>query len=145
MKIAVSACLLGYNCKYNGGNNYNQRIIELEGKYELVPICPECFGGLTTPRFPSEIINKENVIKVISKEGKDVTMNFIEGARIAYNIIEKNNIKYAILKSNSPSCGVGKIYDGSFTGKIVDGDGVTSKLFKEKGIVLFTENDDINI
>lgn len=145
MKIAVSACLLGYNCKYNGGNNYNQNIINLEERFEIVPICPECFGGLTTPRSPSEIVKINNEIKVISKEGNDVTLNFIEGAKIAYNIIEKENIKYAVLKSNSPSCGLGKIYDGTFSGKIVDGDGISAKLFKEQGIILFTENDDINI
>lgn len=140
-KVAVSACLLGYNCKYNGENNFCLKIINLEDKYELIPICPESFGGLRVPRVPSEI--KEG--KVYSRTGNDVTDHFIKGANSAYEIIKENNIKYAILKSNSPSCGVGMIYDGTFSGNLIPGDGITSKLLKEKGIILFTENDEFNI
>ncbi len=138
MDIAVSACLLGYNCKYNGLNNKNEKVIALEEKYTLCPICPEVYGKLGTPRSPSEIV----LDKVINKDGMDVTCNFNLGAKLAYEICEIREIKYAILKEKSPSCGCGLIYDGTFSGKVVNGDGVTTKLFKEKGIKVYTENEE---
>ncbi len=138
MKIAVSACLLGYNCKYNGQNNLNERVITLKEKHELCPICPEIYGSLSTPRCPAEI----TLGKVITKDGKDVTNNYISGANLAYKIIKEKNIKVAILKANSPSCGKGKVYDGTFTSQLTIGDGITCKLLKEKGIIIYSENDD---
>ena len=107
-KILVSACLAGINCKYDGTNNYNEKIFELLKEGKAVLVCPEQLGGLTTPRVPSEIINN----KVITKDGKDVTKNFKRGAKEVVNLAKKLNIKKAILKSKSPSCGYKKIYNG---------------------------------
>ena len=108
--ILVSACLLGYNTKYNGGNNYNPLIEKIREKYDIIPICPEQLGGLKTPRVPSEIKGDE----VYSKENKNVTSNFLEGSRKVANIALYNRIKKAILQENSPSCGVHNVYDGNF-------------------------------
>ena len=135
MKIAVSSCLLGINCKYNGKSNYNEEIIKLKEKYEIIPICPEVLGGLPTPRIPSEIINN----KVINQEGIDVTKNYIDGANKALQILKDNNIKIAILKSKSPSCGKGEIYDGTFSHTIVEGNGITTQLFSDNNIVVYNE------
>ena len=135
--IVVSACLLGYNCKYNGGNNYCSKIEELKEQYDFIDICPEVLGGLPTPRVPSEIIGD----KVINKDGLDVTDNYNKGARLALEKAKSNDCKIAILKAKSPSCGCGKIYDGSFTSTLIDGDGVTTKLFKRNNIKVYTEED----
>ena len=135
--ILVSACLLGYNCKYNGKNNKNNKVLEyIKDKY-VIPICPEVFGGLSTPRIPSEI----NGDKVINKQGIDVTKYFIEGANKTLDIAKILNIKKAILKQKSPSCGYGKIYNGEFNGTIINDDGITSKLLKENNIEIITEED----
>ena len=135
MKIAVSSCLLGINCKYNGKANYNEEIVKLKEKYELIPICPEVLGGLPIPRVPSEIINN----KVINQEGMDVTKNYIEGANKALQILKDNNIKIVILKAKSPSCGKDEIYDGTFSHTIVKGNGITSKLFLDNNITVYNE------
>ncbi len=135
--VLISACLLGINCKYNGKNNYNPKVEALKEKYNLIPICPETMGGLSTPRIPSEIIND----KVINKEGLDVTKQYHKGADIALEVALKNNVELAIFKAKSPSCGSGKIYDGSFSSTVIDGDGVTSKLLKEHGIKVITEDE----
>ena len=137
MKIAVSSCLLGVNCKYNGKSNCNDDIIKLKEKYELVPICPEVLGGLPTPRVPAEIINN----KVINQEGIDVTSNYNEGAKKALKILQENNIKIAILKAKSPSCGKDQIYDGTFSHTLTQGNGVTTNLFLENDIVVLNENN----
>ncbi len=136
-KIIVSACLLGDNCKYNGGNNLKENIIDDLKDYTIIKICPEVFGGLPIPRIPSEIIGN----KVINKEGFDVTYNYYTGANIALELAKKHNVKIAILKQKSPSCGVGKIYDGTFSNNIIDGYGVTAKLFKENNIEVYTEEN----
>ena len=135
MKIAVSSCLLGINCKYNGKSNYNEDIIKLKEKYEIIPICPEVLGGLPTPRIPSEIINN----KVINQEGTDVTLEYVTGANKALQILKENNIKIAILKAKSPSCGKGEIYDGTFSHTIIEGNGITAKLFLENDILVLNE------
>lgn len=137
MKIAVSSCLLGINCKYNGKSNYNEDIIQLKEKYELIPICPEVLGGLPTPRVPSEIIND----KVVNQEGLDVTINYNDGANKALKILKENDIKIAILKSKSPSCGKGQIYDGTFTHTLILGNGITTQLFLENDILVLNENN----
>jgi uncharacterized protein YbbK (DUF523 family) len=135
--IIVSRCLVGENCKYNGGNNYNEEVCKfLEGK-EYITICPECDGGLTIPRDPSEISGN----RVLSKNGKDVTENFIKGAEIALDVAFKNGAELAILKQSSPSCGSGSIYDGTFTGNKISGDGITAALLKKHGIKVITETD----
>ena len=136
-KILVSACLLGVNCKYNGNNNINNKVLEyIKDKY-VIPICPEDFGGLTTPRTPSEIKND----RVINKNNVDVTENFINGANKVLMIAKVLGIKKALLKQKSPSCGSGKIYDGTFSGNIINGDGITTKLLKDNNIEVITEED----
>lgn len=141
MKIMVSACLLGDNVKYNGGNNKNDELILFLKDYEVIKVCPEVFGGLSTPRDPSEILNN----KVITINGMDVTDKFMEGAKKTLEVARKNNVKIAILKKNSPSCGSNSIYDGTFSHNIVDGDGITTKLLKENGIIVFDEENYKNI
>ena len=136
-KLLISGCLIGNNTKYNGGNNYNPLIEKLKEKYELVVICPEVMGGLSTPRNPSEI----NGDRVISSVGVDVTKEFNLGAERAYNIAVNNNVKKALLKEGSPSCGSNKIYDGTFTGVKIDGKGITVRKLKELGIEIYSENE----
>lgn len=135
--ILVSACLLGDNVKYNGGNNYDERIEKLKEFYDIVPICPEVFGGLSTPRIPSEIKGDS----IINKEGKDVTFEFNRGAHKVINIVNFCHCKKAILMDRSPSCGVNKVYNGKFNGTLIDGMGYTAKLLKDKGIELYTIDD----
>lgn len=137
MKIAVSSCLLGICCKYNGKSNYNKEICELQKYYQLVPICPEVLGGLGIPRVPSEIVKDQ----VINQNGDNVTNNYIEGANKAYQILKENNIKVAILKSKSPSCGYKEIYDGTFSHALIEGNGVTTKLFLDNGIKIYNEHN----
>ena len=137
MKIGVSSCLLGINCKYNGQSNKNEGIIKLKEKYELVPICPEVLGGLPTPRIPAEIIED----KVINAIGIDVTRNYNDGANKALQILKENNINIVILKSKSPSCGRDRIYDGTFSHILIEGQGVSAKLFSDNNITIYDEND----
>ena len=137
----VSACLLGDNVKYDGNNNLNNRLIEFLKDYEVIKVCPEVLGGLSIPRSPSEIKND----KVINKEGIDVTKEFILGAKKTLELAKANDIKIAILKKNSPSCGSNAIYDGTFSHNLVSGDGITAKLLKENNIIVFDEENYINI
>ena len=137
MKIIVSACLLGENCKYNGLNNFHQKLSDFLKNYEVIKVCPEVMGELPTPRVPGEIKGD----KVINLDGFDVTNEYQKGALKTLEIARQNDIKIAILKSNSPSCGCGKIYDGTFSKTLIDGDGITSKLFKEKGILVLNEEN----
>lgn len=136
MKI-VSACLAGIKCRWDGGARPCQKVIELIKKGEAIPVCPEQLGGLSTPRVPAE----QRGDKVFSKESKDVTAQFIKGAEESLKIAKLVNCKEAILKSKSPSCGSGMIYDGSFSGKLIKGDGVFTKLLKKNNIKVFTEKD----
>lgn len=133
-KILVSACLLGTNCKYSGGNNYSEEVMEFLKEYEIIPICPEQLGGLPTPRPASEIIGD----KVMNNEGTDVTSNYQKGAEETLKIAQLLGIKKALLKAKSPSCGNGKIYDGTFSGILTTGDGITTKLLKENNIEVIT-------
>ncbi len=138
MKIIVSDCLLGTNCKYNGGNNYNEGIINLANQgIEFVRICPEVFGGLSTPRKPSEQVGN----KVLTQDGDDFTLNFINGAKKALDLAINNNCKYAILKAKSPSCGYQEIYDGTFTHKLISGNGVACERLLKEGIEIYNENN----
>ena len=129
-KILVSACLLGVNCKYDGGNNYSKEVDEFLKDYEIIPICPEIMGGLPTPRVPSERLGD----KVISKDGVDVTKQYLKGANECLFLAKKYNVKKALLKLKSPSCGLGKIYDGTFSRNLIEGNGVTADLFLKNGI-----------
>ena len=136
-KILISACLVGDNVKYNGGNNLSPKIDALLEKYELIPFCPEVESGLPTPRASSEI--KDG--RVINTEGEDVTDAFVRGAELAFNICLYLKIKKVILKEKSPSCGSKIIYDGSFSHKEIPGMGITAQYLKEKGIEVYSEDD----
>lgn len=141
-KILISACLLGENCKYNGGNNTDaipvDELAKLRQIYELVAVCPEYLGRLTTPREPAEICASGRVVTKFS--GCDVTAEFISGAQICADVARKNDCKIAVLKERSPSCGSGEIYDGSFTGRIVSGDGLTAAVLKKLGVRVVGES-----
>ena len=137
IKVAVSACLVGKNTKYDGTNNYNQAVMDYLKDKEYILICPEVFGGLPTPRVPSEIVKD----KVINKENVDVTNEFVIGANKALQMIIDNNIEEVIVKSKSPSCGHKQIYDGTFSNKIIEGNGVFTALAIKNGIKVLTEND----
>ena len=135
--IIVSACLAGIKCNYLGDDNSHPKVVELVRKGLAIPVCPEQLGGLPTPRIPAEIQGR----KVMNKNGEDVTSNFQKGAEETLRIAKLVNCKKTILKSNSPSCGCGKIYDGSFSGKLIPGNGITTKLLMKKGIEIITETD----
>ena len=137
MKILVSACLLGKNCKYNGGNNLNQGGLEFIEGHEVIGVCPEQLGGLSTPRLPAEIVAGV----VTNKEGVSVDNEFRKGAQEALAVALENKVDLAILQSRSPSCGVKEIYDGSFSGKKIKGQGVFAKLLSARGIKVLDAED----
>jgi len=128
---------LGIKCRYDGKDKLNKKVIELSKKKILIPVCPEQLGGLSTPREPAEQKGK----RVITKSGKDVTQNFKKGAKEVLKLAKLFGIKEAILKQKSPSCGFGKIYDGSFSGQLIKGNGVTAALLKRNKIKIITEED----
>ena len=135
--IAISACLTGLPCRYDGKSKEYAKIKELEDKYNLVLICPECLGGLPTPRIPSENVGD----RVINQEGLDVTSYFINGAKRALAIYQENNCAFAVLKESSPSCGSNMVYDGTFSGHKIKGKGSCAKMFEDFGIRVYTEVD----
>lgn len=137
MKILVSACLLGKNCKYNGGNNLNQRVLDFIEGHEVIGVCPEQLGGLSTPRLPAEIVDGV----VTNKEGVSVDAEFRKGAQTALAAALEKKVDLAILQSRSPSCGVKEIYDGSFRGKKIKGQGVFAKLLSAHGIKVLDAED----
>lgn len=136
-KILVSACLLGTDCKYSGGNNLNEKVLEYIKDYEVIPVCPEIMGGLSTPRPPSERIGD----KVLNNQGIDVTNEYTKGALETLKLAKLFNVKKALLKAKSPSCGKGKIYDGTFTSTLIEGNGVTVDLLESNGIEVISEQD----
>lgn len=146
----VSACLCGVNCKYNGKNNENSYMIELLRKGEVIPVCPEQLGGLSTPRKACEISGGtgldvlEGKAQVINSDGDDLSENFIRGAEETLLMAKKMGITRAILQRRSPSCGVGKIYDGSFSSLLIDGDGVTAALLTQNGITVISDEFSIS-
>lgn len=134
----ISACLVGVDCKYNGGNNKENKIIDYLRDKNYVPICPEQLGGLRTPRNPVEIIGG----KFLDVNGTDYTENFLKGAEESLKIIKlMNPIDGVILKEGSPSCGVNKIYDGTFSNQKIDGIGCTAKLLKENNYEVISEKE----
>ena len=141
MMILVSACLLGINCKYNGDNNNHEIVKKYLKDKQFILVCPEQLGGLSTPRVPSEILNKNGKIIVKSKDGLDVTENFISGAYETLKIAKIYNCKEAILKEGSPSCGCNKIYDGTFSNRKIDGSGITAMILKKEGINIISEKE----
>ena len=135
----VSACLAGVRCRYDGRCCPNETVARLVARGEAVPVCPEQLAGLPTPR-PCCEIDRENG-RVVSRDGRDLTEAFARGAQRALAIAKAAGVRRAVLKSRSPSCGRGLVYDGSFTGKLISGDGVTAKLLAENGVEIYTEND----
>ena len=129
MKIMVSACLAGENCKYNGGNNRNEKVLQLMEGNEVITVCPEQMGGLPTPRVPSEI--RDGV--VTAENGRIVDEEFRVGAAKCLKIALREQPDLIVLQSRSPSCGVKQRYDGTFTGTLKDGSGVTAELLMENG------------
>ncbi|MDY4128228.1 DUF523 domain-containing protein [Peptostreptococcus porci] len=148
MKVIVSGCLLGNNCKYNGGNNYNKNVVKFLENKDYIVICPEEMGKMNTPRLPSEIQFSKTAdevlryeAKVLNIEGIDVTKYFVDGANVALEIAKKNNCKLAILKDGSPSCGSNYVYNGNFDGKKIIGKGVCAHLLEKNGIEVISEYD----
>ena len=139
--IFVSTCLAGINCKYSGGNNYNEKVFNLVKEGKAIPVCPEQLGGLTTPRNSAEIKVVNNNTYVVDKEGNDFTVQFEKGAKEVINLAKKLNITKIILQPRSPSCGVGKVYSGNFDGKLIDGNGILADLCIKNGIKVINSED----
>jgi uncharacterized protein YbbK (DUF523 family) len=145
--IVISACLCGVNCKYNGKNNLDEKALKLFKEGKAILLCPEELGGMETPRIPHEIKcgTGADVLDgkaiVVSSNGEESTEKFIRGAKEALKIAKEAEVKHAILKAKSPSCGHGKIYDGSFNGIKREGNGVTAELFIRNGINVITEEE----
>ena len=139
MIIAVSACLLGTPCRYDGAARPNAAVQALRERHEIVPVCPECAGGLPTPRVPSEIVRSGDGLRVCAADGADNTEAFLAGARRELARAQEVGCTLAVLKSKSPSCGSGRIYDGTFSGVLADGWGITAALFRDAGIRVIDE------
>lgn len=135
--LLVSACLLGLPTRYDGKSIKNSDCEKLKERYNLIPVCPEIYGGLTTPRNPSERIGDG----VFMNSGENVTENYARGAQCALSLCRILDCKKALLKEKSPSCGKGKIYDGTFSGTIKEGNGVTADLLLKNGIEVFGESE----
>jgi uncharacterized protein YbbK (DUF523 family) len=136
-KIMVSACLLGENVKYNGGNNKNKMLLRLLSGHTVIPVCPEVLGGLPVPRTPAEIVNSE----VINRNGESVDEAFRKGAEKALEIAKQEKPDLIILQSRSPSCGVKQVYDGTFTGTLIPGQGVFAQMAQEAGFKVMDIED----
>ncbi|WP_029201673.1 DUF523 domain-containing protein [Oribacterium sp. NK2B42] len=137
MKILVSACLLGWDCKYNGGNNYSEKVAEYVKGHDVIPVCPEVAGGLPIPRIPCEIVGGT----VTNRNGESKDREFRSGADICLKKALEEKVDLAILQSRSPSCGVKQIYDGSFSGKLIPGKGVFAELLSKHGIKIVDVED----
>lgn len=137
MTILVSACLLGENCKYNGGNNRNERVLRYIEGHEVCPVCPEMLGGLPSPRKPVEWRDGH----AVTADGDDCTVAFNRGIERAMAQIDGKHIDLAILQSRSPTCGVKQVYDGTFTGTKIDGQGALAKALAARGIKLLDAAD----
>ena len=137
MKIVVSACLLGENCKYNGGNNFSSAVAEFVRGREVIPVCPERLAGLGVPRAPIEIVNGE----VLRQDGSSVDAALRKAVQQILDQLEGQNIECVILKSRSPTCGVKQVHDGTFSGVLVDGRGVLAAALQEKGYKVVDAED----
>ena len=137
MKILVSACLLGENCKYNGGNNYNAAVAEYVKGKDILPICPEMMAGMGCPRTPIEIVDGV----MMDRNGNNVDAAMWDAVATAMDFIHKEEIQCAVLQSRSPTCGVNQIYDGSFSGKLIPGSGVLAQALKTEGYQVIDAED----
>lgn len=137
MKILVSACLLGRNCKYNGGNNYDPKVEQLLKDHVAVEVCPELAAGLGVPRTPIEIVNGE----VRDRNGNSVDAALRRSIDMILEQVQTEGIRYAILKSRSPTCGVYQVYDGTFSGKLINGSGVLTQALLDAGCRVFDSED----
>ncbi len=137
MSILVSACLLGTNCKYNGGNNRNERVLRYVEGHEVIPVCPEVLGGLPCPRKPVEWVGE----RALTRDGDDCTEAFRRGVQRTLALLDGKEVDLAILQSRSPTCGVKQIYDGTFTGTRIDGMGALARALRERGIALMDAED----
>ena len=137
MKILVSACLLGVRCRYDGKSKPHPAVERLMEQHTLIPVCGEIFGGLPTPRVSAERQGE----RVVTADGRDVTAAYRRGAEEVLRLAERYGCKAAILKERSPSCGSGRIYDGTFTGTLTDGWGVTAELMRDHGICVIGESE----
>lgn len=137
MKCLISSCLYGFNCRYNGSDARLKNMDELKEKIEFVPVCPEVFGRLGTPRESVEIVNGV----CLTESGEDVTSAYIEGAHMTLDLAIGNDCKIALFKSKSPSCGKGCIYDGTFTSKLIEGNGICTQLLLDNGIKVFSDEE----
>ena len=140
MRIAVSACLLGEACRYDGQAKENETVCALTHAHELVPVCPEVLGGLPVPRTRCEVVAGEGAVRVMDEAGEDKTAAFATGAARAVETAREEGCELAILKSKSPSCGAGLIYDGTFSGTLVPGYGVAAQAFLAEGIPVLDED-----
>lgn len=136
-RMLISACLMGVQCRYDGGSQALTALDALMERYELIPVCPEQLGGLSTPRTPAE----RQGDRVVDREGRDVTEAFCRGADQACHIARLYGARLALFKARSPSCGCGEIYDGSFSGHRIPGSGVTTDQLTGMGVVVFNEAD----
>lgn len=134
--IAVSSCLAGVACTYKGSHHKIEKIRQLVKENKAIMICPEVLAGMSIPRDPCEIIDR----RVLSNQGKDCTKEYQEGALKALAILKKHNVDVVLLKAKSPSCGKGKVYDGTFSHTLVEGDGITVTLLEENGIIVYNED-----
>lgn len=137
MKVLVSACLLGENCKYNGGNNYNTAVAEFVKGKEVLTICPEIMAGMGCPRTPIEIVDGV----LMDRNGNNVDVAMREAVAKAMKLIRKEDIQCAVLQSRSPTCGVNQVYDGSFSGKLIEGSGVLAQALKAAGYQVIDAED----
>ena len=137
MKILVSACLLGENCKYNGGNNYSPVVAEFLKDKEVLPICPEMMAGMSCPRTPIEIVDGV----LMDRDGNNVDAAMREAVAKVMEMIRKEDIQCAVLQSRSPTCGVNQVYDGTFSGKLISGSGVLAQALKDAGYQVIDAED----
>ena len=136
MNILVSACLLGMDCRYDGTHAYCPALEQLMAEHVLIPVCPERRGGLLTPRVPAERQGE----RVVTRDGDDVTSAYIAGAQEALRLAKQYDCRYAIFKERSPACGSGAIYDGSFSARLIPGDGVAAQLLRKNGVIVLGES-----
>lgn len=137
MKILVSACLLGENCKYNGGNNYNEAVVEYVKGKKIIPVCPEMMAGMGCPRTPIEIVNGV----VMDRNGNCVDDTIRTAVAAVLELVRKEEIRCAVLQSRSPTCGVNEIYDGTFSGRLISGSGVLAQALKDSGCRVIDAED----